>query len=305
MSLLEKECRICFESDVSDNNQLIVPCKCNGSSRYIHRKCLDTWRETNISTDAFYKCRECHDIYTIEFIFTPETHFCSPQTIQRMFRPVQTIFSYIYVLMFALFYRTFDNLMNNYTLDLIFVNKSEKNNFLELAKNDSAFSIMFYFSFITVVFTILAYSIFFGYTTLKIKRKWNFWKQFGLTYGMHFLLSCHFYYIYWIFNINGIDEGILETYINSETLLSCMNFFSFSILLLKYNNTIIDINKNNKGLVVNREEEEEETIPTHQYISRRPPIAENYIINIETEESESASESEEITIEETLTDIDI
>jgi len=204
-----------------------------------------------------------------------------------------------------MFYKTFDNLMGNYTLDLLFTNKREKKELLDFIKNDSIFSVMFYFSFIILVLTVFAHSIFFGYTTSKIKRKWNFWKQFGLTYGMHFLLSCHFYYIYWIFNINGIDEGILETYINSETLLSCMNFFSFSILLLKYNNTIIDINKNNKGLVVNREEEEEETIPTHQYISRRPPIAENYIINIETEESESASESEEITIEETLTDIDI
>ena len=270
MSLLEKECRICFESDVSDNNQLIVPRKCNGSSRYIHRKCLDTWRETNISTDAFYKCRECHDIYTIEFIFPPETHFCSSQTIQRMFRPVQTIFSYIYVLMFALFYRTFDNLMNNYTLDLIFVNKSEKNNFLELAKNDSAFSIMFYFSFITIVFTILAYSIFFGYTTLKIKRKWNFWKQFGFTYSMYFLFSCHFYYLYWLFKMDNsvIDKQILETYINSTTFLSSINSFGLATLLLKCNNTIRIINKNNQGIVVNREEEGEE-ITIDQYRKRR------------------------------------
>ena len=41
MNSMTKECRICFESDGSDNGQLIVPCKCDGTSRYIHRKCLD------------------------------------------------------------------------------------------------------------------------------------------------------------------------------------------------------------------------------------------------------------------------
>ena len=82
MNSMTKECRICFESDGSDNGQLIVPCKCDGTSRYIHRKCLDKWRETNVLTDAFYKCRECNDIYTIEFIFPQETHFYSTQSMK-------------------------------------------------------------------------------------------------------------------------------------------------------------------------------------------------------------------------------
>ena len=55
MSFLEKECRVCFESEESDENELIAPCNCNGYSRYIHRKCLERWRNTNITNDAFFK----------------------------------------------------------------------------------------------------------------------------------------------------------------------------------------------------------------------------------------------------------
>ena len=135
MNSMTKECRICFESDVSGNNPLIVPCKCDGTSRYIHRTCLDKWRETNVSTDAFYKCRECNDIYTIEFIFPQEIFLYSTRTIRFISGTTGCFSIYIYLLLSTMFYRSFDFLMNNYTLDLIFTSKREKKDFLELTKN--------------------------------------------------------------------------------------------------------------------------------------------------------------------------
>lgn len=47
-----KTCRICLqEEDVSigyadSNNPLISPCQCSGSTRYVHRHCLERWRLT-------------------------------------------------------------------------------------------------------------------------------------------------------------------------------------------------------------------------------------------------------------------
>lgn len=37
----QKFCRNCHSVGGHD---LIAPCKCNGTLKYVHRKCLDTWR---------------------------------------------------------------------------------------------------------------------------------------------------------------------------------------------------------------------------------------------------------------------
>lgn len=42
----EDMCRICFENETIDN-ELIRPCKCKGSHKYIHRSCLMTWIHVN------------------------------------------------------------------------------------------------------------------------------------------------------------------------------------------------------------------------------------------------------------------
>lgn len=56
-------CRICFESETADSqdpaNPLITPCKCSGSSKYVHRQCLAQWRTTNHRADASYQCEVC------------------------------------------------------------------------------------------------------------------------------------------------------------------------------------------------------------------------------------------------------
>ena len=50
-------CRICLDEESSSENPMIHPCKCNGSMKFIHRNCLQTWRETN--NRAFYECDIC------------------------------------------------------------------------------------------------------------------------------------------------------------------------------------------------------------------------------------------------------
>lgn len=39
------QCRICLESDGRD---FIAPCKCKGTSKYVHRECLDHWRAVKV-----------------------------------------------------------------------------------------------------------------------------------------------------------------------------------------------------------------------------------------------------------------
>lgn len=53
------QCRICLESDGRD---FIAPCKCKGTSKYVHRACLDHWRAVKEGF-AFAHCTTCKAPY--------------------------------------------------------------------------------------------------------------------------------------------------------------------------------------------------------------------------------------------------
>jgi hypothetical protein len=42
-SIGQRMCRICLESDFTEENPFVTPCKCTGSLRHIHLDCLRSW----------------------------------------------------------------------------------------------------------------------------------------------------------------------------------------------------------------------------------------------------------------------
>ena len=67
-----KECRICFELDSIDN--LIWPCSCNGSIKYVHEKCLIKWIETTVNEEYKKKCPMCKNYYFVKKDYKKETN---------------------------------------------------------------------------------------------------------------------------------------------------------------------------------------------------------------------------------------
>jgi len=57
-------CRICFDQETIDK-PLITPCKCKGSSKYIHEECLSTWILSQLSEEK-KKCEICKYTYHIK-----------------------------------------------------------------------------------------------------------------------------------------------------------------------------------------------------------------------------------------------
>lgn len=51
-----QQCRICLESSGHD---FIAPCRCKGTSKWVHRSCLDRWRSSHINPSSFTHCSEC------------------------------------------------------------------------------------------------------------------------------------------------------------------------------------------------------------------------------------------------------
>lgn len=63
--IIYKQCRICLEH--TDEFDLFSPCKCNGTARYVHKKCLYRWIDISTNNEAIYKCMECHYSYVKQY----------------------------------------------------------------------------------------------------------------------------------------------------------------------------------------------------------------------------------------------
>jgi hypothetical protein len=55
----DKECRMCLLSELDIDDEWLAPCACKGSARFVHRSCLDRWRESNINPRSLTHCTTC------------------------------------------------------------------------------------------------------------------------------------------------------------------------------------------------------------------------------------------------------
>ena len=64
----ERVCRICqcTEEEAPEQGKLFSPCHCTGTMRYIHEKCLDTWRRMSSNASSHVQCDQCFYAYRVE-----------------------------------------------------------------------------------------------------------------------------------------------------------------------------------------------------------------------------------------------
>ena len=58
---MSETCRVCLEDDDAEN--MISPCGCKGSIKYVHRECLDKWR--TVAKDK-NNCQLCNEEFNVE-----------------------------------------------------------------------------------------------------------------------------------------------------------------------------------------------------------------------------------------------
>ncbi|XP_058113585.1 uncharacterized protein LOC131256650 [Magnolia sinica] len=64
----QPQCRICLDIGGED---LIAPCHCRGTQKYVHRSCLDHWRSTKEGY-AFSHCTECKAVFILRANVPPD-----------------------------------------------------------------------------------------------------------------------------------------------------------------------------------------------------------------------------------------
>ena len=197
-------CRICFEEDTIDN--LIYPCKCNGTTKYVHRACINEWRKKNSKNTH---CEICKFKYKL-IPNTDKSKFFLKYT-------NTTLRNYIYINLFGyILYVTLVNIdVNHKILSLFFSNINIYNIEYEL---------YFSLSLFVCLLLLILYCII-GSLTINTKVYWiNFCEDINKLIFIIFQIILAFFYLYWWLTIILI-QNIIITILNLH-LLSVKNIIS-------------------------------------------------------------------------------
>ena len=65
-SIINPTCKFCYEKE-KKNDPLIIPCKCEGTIKYVHQSCLKKWLIKSKIRPELSRCEICKDKYYIRY----------------------------------------------------------------------------------------------------------------------------------------------------------------------------------------------------------------------------------------------
>jgi hypothetical protein len=232
-----KECRICLDDEV-DETKLIAPCKCKGTHKYVHMKCLEKWRHTDddvFSTEIIHnrkkKCGICKTHYREDKRFPDETFI-----IEISMKKICCI--YFFISFWIYLFITFFNISKNKSILYTYTNNSKYiNMYRNITSSDESLNNLFIYSYsmnITNIITI------FGYIYMII--------QYINRYKIFFYKISPFliYFLVYIFSSKIIFELCSPLSIHLFIFIHIIFYFVSpgNLILIKYthNNLITDLN---------------------------------------------------------------
>ena len=237
MSSDDNECRICFELETVDD-PFIYPCKCKGTSKYVHTSCLNSWRTINRDNDAFKRCMECRCEYDIINEFPMENtklFFCCKKIIQSY------CFNYIIGSTLGVFIWIIEAYGDNYIfLRFMDGNFEKDSDLVTIIKEDSLAPQIFYFSFALFLQNIVFYIYFIFIIKKKIHRLKLYKEKMKTPFICGFLFTMLF--LFFFFSLKNYYHIILLNLISFFSVTEPINSF---ILIKKHNETIKWMNDNN------------------------------------------------------------
>lgn len=257
-------CRICLDDDTIRN--LISPCRCNGTSKYVHYECLEEWRVNNPNHDAQVKCMECNTEYRIVNKYPIETFKVDHKKtflFKTLLHPFLLILPTLGIIIGV------ESLSDYKTTELldsfIFTN-------ITYDINHNIFEyISYYYTLSSSFIYISLYLIFLIVFFLEIKRKCKYALHVFLGYLISFVINCGYIYLYLMFSFN------IRYYFVAGLLSPVIYYYTF-IWFLKYfhNDTIHKLNNNyNKTRYLNYQETQGIVNPTFE---ETPPDNEVFLI---------------------------
>ena len=293
-----KMCRICLQDEENDD-LLINPCRCSGTSKYVHKECLDTWRHTNIESESFLKCMECHTYYQYErsieelklFFFDSKiiqfiTYFPSifMSVILSIIESYITDYSIINMLNFGnktnTDYRCYK--MKSYsTYHNRTYKKCEPLTLKGFIKGEYILTISFYLSFLfflqSIIFVSYHRYVIYNYT-IRINE---YWKQYKMDYIVRLIYYIRFIVGYYCYVYNTDDVDSIYSFIVGLILTNMIEGVMNVGFISTHKKRITNMNDSREGVTILPYIEEEDDIELND-------------ISLEYRDEETEDEDEEI-----------
>ena len=242
-----KECRICFEKDKV--NEFINPCLCNGTSKWVHKSCLNQWIEINIHKPANTTCMECKYTYKFNYLY-PEEKFLLKKYYIYKYRLNYLIMLFIGLVPTSYILFALDKSNDYLYIKLISYNKEIYNKTKFIIKNDSFYNTVIYNTLSLTVYMNIYMFLFLRYTLKKKKRKFLYFIQIYKILLVMFITINNPFYVYYFFMI----FEMYTSYIISQILLSFYTIFMTINIIRTHNKIVNRMNKEfNKKLILNYE----------------------------------------------------
>ena len=253
-------CRICYDNQETDDNKLIRPCKCKGTQRWIHEKCLLRWLNVNINNPEKrdycdlckykFKIRDNNDESMVNSIISRNFNLdISTNFIEHNF--VKCALRYIVLVIMSFSFSGLDMYFDFFSIKIITLGQCHDKscniyrNFV--LTNESNFAhvqgYMFYIYFtyiITLIFTIFQqYKLCYFYYIKRVKH--NRFSEYYLSemrrmYRMVYIFSFLFYIFFYLLYIK---KNFFLIQFFSVNLI--FNIFNFEFLIKRHNSVIKDI----------------------------------------------------------------
>ena len=246
-------CKICFEEESAEFGELISPCACDGSIKYVHRPCLNLWRFNNINPISKTNCEICKRPYLIKKAFKSETCNFNVYNTSPLLMIGYCFLYNVMALLFGFIFYIADKETNYFSLNILtFSSVKNDNLILILNKNNDSTWLVFYYTFAVYIASILFHVLIVIIPLLSVKRKKIYIKQMYYKFLITFYISMH---SKWLYSICLMDNNIntVYMYIFLDSMLSILLNFPLKILYLYLHDlTIKKINqKYNQNIVMN------------------------------------------------------
>lgn len=239
----ERECRICFESTNGDD--LISPCLCRGTSKWIHHSCLQTWRENSENDDARVKCMECNYEYNLITVNIPENieiirfFITENNEIKHKYTGIYIFFLFYCLISFPIVLEPIELSDNYMSIDMLnFYNQRDKEIFLNYIKRNDFFYMLYFYSLNLNININILYFLLLLNLCFNVKYKKIFFQETFVIFYKNILLTNIVYFFYYIF----FYFESLGPYIFSQFMVQILNYHTIKSLFIKMDKVIKKIN---------------------------------------------------------------
>ena len=231
--MVTQECRICYDEENENSLALIHPCACDGTRKYVHRKCIEEWRHIKKGRIDYLQCQECRQFYNIGKKYKLEELKFQLELPSSVYEALGILGLNMVLIVFAPILKIMDA---HYQIPETMSIGNSSSFIFFLKKNDEE-AYCYYYSFTMFVLTFLVYMFLLYKIKYNIYYQHRYWNKAFIPFILTFLYNLHYYYLYLF-----ILERNFSVYTITTGIMSLFNIFPILCFLGHHDRIINDLN---------------------------------------------------------------